>query len=312
MAILTITQKDYDLIKIKKGERGYTTLEDFLDYGKEKFNLEEERIKGIFFENIQAKISDLIYLDNENKSICEIHITHCEIENIKLEGIKHLRIKKSKIGTVCAEEIKTIGLLNSTIFFLQLSESIVNITLSDTTNIGTLHLFCCIYKIFTDSPFCTLEKIHVENSYVTNICRNTSLLMKESKKITNCGNNLYPIVPETGSFIGYKKALSCITPGRHFPVIIKLEIQEDSLRNSACGRKCRASKVKVLDIYSIKDKNIKYEIAYSKFGLCSENSLKYEIGKIVEPNSFEEDRWIECAPGIHFFITEEEAINYDF
>lgn len=94
MAILTITQKDYDLIKIKGEKRGYITLEDFLDYGKEKFNLEKEKIKEIFFENIQAKFSDLIYLDNENKSICEISITHCEIENIKLEGIKHLRIKK--------------------------------------------------------------------------------------------------------------------------------------------------------------------------------------------------------------------------
>lgn len=192
-----------------------------------------------------------------------------------------------------------------------MSKSIVKITFSDATNIRTLHLFCCIYNLFTSSC-CTLDKINVENSYAIYVGENASLLIKESKKITNCGNNLYPIVPETGSFIGYKKALSCITPGKYFPVIVKLEIQEDSLRSSACGRKCRASKVKVLDIYDIKDKNIKYEIAYSKFDLYSENSLKYKIGKIVEPNSFEEDRWVECAPGIHFFITEEEAINYDF
>jgi hypothetical protein len=31
---------------------------------------------------------------------------------------------------------------------------------------------------------------------------------------------------------------------------------------------------------------------------------------MVTPDSFDEDRWHECAPGIHFFITRQEAVDY--
>ena len=48
----------------------------------------------------------------------------------------------------------------------------------------------------------------------------------------------YPLqCPESGSFVGYKKASG---------LIIKLEICEDALRSSATSRKCRCSKAKVL------------------------------------------------------------------
>lgn len=34
----------------------------------------------------------------------------------------------------------------------------------------------------------------------------------------------------------------------------------------------------------------------------------YEVGKIVKPKEkFDENRWNECSSGIHFFITKEEA-----
>ena len=37
----------------------------------------------------------------------------------------------------------------------------------------------------------------------------------------------------------------------------------------------------------------------------------YKVGKTVSVCDFDENRWNECAPGIHFFITREEAINYN-
>ena len=36
----------------------------------------------------------------------------------------------------------------------------------------------------------------------------------------------------------------------------------------------------------------------------------YRIGETVEVAGFDEDRKNECAPGIHFFITRDEAVNY--
>ncbi len=36
----------------------------------------------------------------------------------------------------------------------------------------------------------------------------------------------------------------------------------------------------------------------------------YVVGKVMEPDSFDPEWRNECAPGIHFFITKEEAIAY--
>ena len=36
----------------------------------------------------------------------------------------------------------------------------------------------------------------------------------------------------------------------------------------------------------------------------------YTIGETVRVDNFDEDRTHECAPGIHFFITRQEAVDY--
>ena len=102
--------------------------------------------------------------------------------------------------------------------------------------------------------------------------------------------------PEKGSFIGYKKAND---------KIVELLITEDAKRSSATSRKCRCNKAKVLSITSLDGKE-----EYTK--VASDYSLKfvYKVGKVVEIENFDENRWNECAPGIHFFITREEAVMY--
>ena len=118
------------------------------------------------------------------------------------------------------------------------------------------------------------------------------------------GANLYdadlrfPInCPETGSFIGYKKACD----GR----IVKLQITEKAERCSATGRKCRCSEAKVLSITSI-DEVFTYAEAFSKHDI----NFKYEVGKTVKVDNFDNNRWNECSTGIHFFITRQEAVDY--
>ena len=41
-----------------------------------------------------------------------------------------------------------------------------------------------------------------------------------------------------------------------------------------------------------------------------DSNFVYEVGKIVEANNFDENRWKEYVPGIHFFITRNEAVMY--
>ena len=103
--------------------------------------------------------------------------------------------------------------------------------------------------------------------------------------------------PDTGSFIGYKKARN---------MIIKLEITEDAKRVSATSRKCRCNKAKVLGIYDyernlLEDK----EVASDR-----DKDFIYRVGEVAEVKDFDEDRWNECSTGIHFFINFQEAVKY--
>ena len=111
-------------------------------------------------------------------------------------------------------------------------------------------------------------------------------------------NKFFPLCcPETGSFVGWKKCCE--------EKIVKLEILEDAKRSSAFGRKCRCSKAKVIDIESF-DGNNHFREAHSSF----DTEFVYKIGEIVEVADFDEDRTNECAAGIHFFITRQEAVDY--
>lgn len=106
--------------------------------------------------------------------------------------------------------------------------------------------------------------------------------------------------PSDGAFIGWKKALGCGEA-----VLVKLLIPEDAKRSSATGRKCRCDKAKVIEILSMKD-NKELKCAVSEH----DDSFIYIKGKVVcEPN-FCEDRFKECAAGIHFFIDRIEAEKY--
>ena len=104
--------------------------------------------------------------------------------------------------------------------------------------------------------------------------------------------------PDTGAFIGWKKVENGL--------IVKLQIPEDAKRNSATGRKCRCDKAKVISIENADGTKAKQDKAVSHY----DNAFVYTVGQTVTVSDFCENRWEECAAGIHFFITREEAVNY--
>ena len=109
----------------------------------------------------------------------------------------------------------------------------------------------------------------------------------------------YPITcPETGSFIGYKKAC--------YEKIVKIQICEDAKRSSATTKKCRCSKALVLAIENIDGSDSGLQEIESGFDHC----FVYRIGEIVEVLDFDDNRWHECAPGIHFFTDRQDAVAY--
>jgi Family of unknown function (DUF5758)/Pentapeptide repeats (8 copies) len=97
----------------------------------------------------------------------------------------------------------------------------------------------------------------------------------------------FSIVPEEGGFIAFKK----LSDG----VICKLWISSDAKRTSSLiGRKCRAEYVEVLEGEGYSPTRI-------------EKKLYYKAGKIVRADAYDPDIRVECAGGIHFYLTRKEA-----
>lgn len=101
------------------------------------------------------------------------------------------------------------------------------------------------------------------------------------------------VLPDEGDVIGWKKCRG--------NVIVKLRIPGDARRSNATGRKCRADRAEVLEIVGIDGKPV--DVAASQH----DEEFTYRAGETVTVDDFDENRWNECAPGIHFYITRAEA-----
>ena len=100
------------------------------------------------------------------------------------------------------------------------------------------------------------------------------------------------IVPVEGAFIGWKKCRG--------DVIVQVSIPADAKRSNAISRKCRAAYVDVIGIFGGEE------------GISIHNpTIVYRVGSRVHCDKWNEDRWVECGGGIHFFLTREEAEAYN-
>ena len=113
-----------------------------------------------------------------------------------------------------------------------------------------------------------------------------------------CGaKGTYMACPTDGSFIGWKKASG---------YIVKLQITEDARRSSAGGEKCRCDKAYVVEIQNADGTKADIDTIHSNH----DANFVYTVGATVEVSDFDDDRWSECAPGIHFFIDRRAAVEY--
>ena len=136
------------------------------------------------------------------------------------------------------------------------------------------------------------------------------LLGADLRHAVLCGANLSgltvaqtSILPDEGDIIGWKKAFA-LDGAR---IIVKLLIPADAQRSNATGRKCRASKARILDLQDQQGNSLPPDTtAYSSY----DPDFTYQKGETIHVEDFDTNRWNECAPGIHFFITRIEAAEY--
>lgn len=82
-------------------------------------------------------------------------------------------------------------------------------------------------------------------------------------------------------------------------VLVRLKVPADARRSNATGRKCRAEFVDVLEVVGA-------EVGIS----LHDDSVHYRTGERVVAHLWNEDRFVECGGGIHFYLTREEAEAY--
>lgn len=149
-------------------------------------------------------------------------------------------------------------------------------------------------NIIIDSYFIKVlfnsEKIKTDNILTHNRFRNVQFSSNIVAFISKC--------PSEGEFIGYKK----LAENR----IAKLKIPANAFRSCSGGYKCRASRVKVLDIFDADDFTIKYTEGYSNHS----STFKYVVGKYKEVKDFDMLWSNQCSTGIHFFMDLQSAIEY--
>lgn len=97
------------------------------------------------------------------------------------------------------------------------------------------------------------------------------------------------ILPD-GVIIGWKKCQN--------NVIVKLLISNKIRRSNGTGRKCRAESARVVQVFGADEGLSMYD-----------NKTIYRRGGTVVCDCWNENRWVECGGGIHFYLTRIEAEN---
>lgn len=170
----------------------------------------------------------------------------------------------------------------------------------------------CTFKgcVFKDVVFdCDNFDNDFQNSFEDCIFFNCDIENVEDSEKINLPETTNMRCPRYDKIIGYKILVSIKRDEylRLKCLLATLEIPAGVKRSSAIGNKCRCAYAKVLSI--IDCNGVSYDCGISAACLPEEKIL-YSVGEYVYADSFDENRFHECAPGIHFFMTPEEAWDY--
>ena len=147
------------------------------------------------------------------------------------------------------------------------------------------------YLSNADLRYANLRNANLSNANLYNAYLSNAYHLDEATGLlpTTC--------PSDGAFTAWKKCRD--------GVIAKLLIPETAKRSSATGRKCRASEAVVIALYDSNGNEVQEAVSQYEYDFV------YRVGETVTPTRpFDENRWEECAPGIHFFVTREEAERF--
>jgi hypothetical protein len=273
---------------------------------KDGSHREIENLKG---ENLFGAI--LSGTDFSNKILTDTIFVNCELSNCNFYGailsnvdLSHSNLKNTNFSHAKLDSAKIYRVSAECCDFSYANLSYADLSFSNLSYANLMSANLYNSKLISTNMKCAnLNSANLRDANLYNSNLNRALLINSiTSGIKHNENTVFFALqcPEEGSFIGWKKCRN--------DIIVKLLITEDSKRSSATTRKCRASKVKVLEILINDNTQLKLP------PICAVSlhdiSFLYKVGETIEVDNFDDDRWDECSNGIHFFLTKQEAINY--
>lgn len=279
------------LIQIKK-RTGEVIFESDNEFSTIKDTVEEAVRQGISLHKADLRCAylrcaELYGADLSCADLSGAHLHWANLNNVNLSGADLTRADLSRVDITHAD-LHGTNLPGTNLSSANISCS--NLTGANLLGADLSYTDLC-YANLTDAYLCGAN---IEYCSFDRACFDNTIMPDFSM---TC--------PEKGRFVVYKKIYGTEEYKCQRSFIVKLEIPEDAKRSSATTNKCRCSKAKVLEIKDIDSGETIEEITNTFKKPCV-----YKVGEYVYPDSFDECRWHECSSGIHFFMTEKEALDY--
>ena len=272
-----------------------------------KADLSYKNLNGLDLKESNLREANLIHADliEANLSNADLKDANLINANLAYADLRNADLKEANLRKV---NLNNVNLREANLYGANLSYADLNNSALNNADLREANLYraFCYYTNLcgadlrnADLREANLFRANLKDANLFGVnLKNANIINAEISENTKID---YPIAcPETGSFIGYKKA-GC-------EKIVKLQICEDAKRSSATAKKCRCSKALVLAIENIYGSDSVLQEIESIYN----PSFVYRVGKIVEVPDFDDNRWNECAPGIHFFIDRQDAVEYEF
>ena len=272
-----------------------------------KADLSYKNLNGLDLKESNLGEANLIHADLREANLSNADLKYANLINANLAyadlrnaDLKEANLRKVNLNNVNLREANLYG---ANLSYADLNNSALNN--ADLREANLYRAFCYYTNLCgvdlrnADLREANLFRANLKDANLFGVnLKNANIINAEISENTKID---YPIAcPETGSFIGYKKA-GC-------EKIVKLQICEDAKRSSATTKKCRCSKALVLAIENIDGSDSGLQEIESIY----DPSFVYRVGEIAEEPDFDDNRWYECAPGIHFFMDRQDAVDYEF
>lgn len=245
---------------------------------------------------------------NERVDLCEANLSGVDLSGVDLSEVD--------LSEADLSGANLIGADLSNLWLERANLSRADMTMADLSNTSLFGAVMCEVNLSGANLYNTNLKetdLYKANLFGANLLdanlrkaslKEADLCSADLRNAILCETNLSNIITDyltigihpapEGRLVGWG------TKSRH---MVKMEIPEDSPRSCATTRKFRCYFADVIEI----DGGNTTWIDHVRWVNRRKIVTRYEVGKRVYADSWDEDRWKECSHGIHFFLSRNEA-----